>query len=126
MQMEYTAPYTPQQNGVVERGFVTVRDMAHTMMIDARLNEETRKLLWAEAVNNATDLANLVVLSTGESPAQELFFGWKSDVYKRLVPFCRIGYVTKWQKIKKKLTDKSYKCLYLGHSKDHGLSLIHI
>ena len=70
--MEYTVPYTPQQNGVFERGFVTVRDMAHAMMIDARLNEETRQLLWAEAVNNATDLANLVVLSTGELPAQEL------------------------------------------------------
>ena len=79
LQMEYTAPYTPQQNGVVERGFVTVRDMAHAMMIDARLNEKTRQLLWAEAVNNATDLANLVVLSTGELPAQELFFGRKAN-----------------------------------------------
>ena len=41
--MEYTAPYTLQQNGVVKRGFVTVRDMAHAMMIDARLNT-TKKL----------------------------------------------------------------------------------
>ena len=37
LQMEYTAPYTPLQNGVVEHGFVTVRVMAHAMMIDTRL-----------------------------------------------------------------------------------------
>lgn len=80
LQLEFTAPYTPQPNGIVERAFVTIRDMAHAMMIDAKLNEETRKLLWAEAVNYATDIANLVVLSTGDKTPQELFFGKKTNI----------------------------------------------
>ncbi|WP_317202153.1 Ty1/Copia family ribonuclease HI, partial [Janthinobacterium sp.] len=120
LQLEFTAPYTPQPNGIVERAFVTIRDMAHAMMIDAKLSDETRSLLWAEAVNYATDIANLVVLSTGDKTPQEMFFGKKTNIYNKLHPFCRIGYVTKRQKIKKKLTDKSVKCLYLGHSKQHA------
>ena len=39
-QPELTAPYTPQQNGVAERNFVTLRNRAHASMRDVKLNEE--------------------------------------------------------------------------------------
>jgi hypothetical protein len=40
IQIEYTAPNTPQQNGVVERKFVTIRDRSCAAMINAKLNDE--------------------------------------------------------------------------------------
>jgi transposase InsO family protein len=46
---EFSSPYTPQQNGVVERKNRTLLDMARTM-----LNEyKTPDRFWAEAINTA-------------------------------------------------------------------------
>ena len=43
--MEFTAPHTPQHNGVVERGFVIVRQRALAMMLSAKLTDEYQGLL---------------------------------------------------------------------------------
>jgi transposase InsO family protein len=44
---EFSSPYTPQQNGVVERKNRTLLDMART-----RINEYmTPDQFWAEAIN---------------------------------------------------------------------------
>jgi len=56
--MEFTAPYTPQLNGVVERKFVTIRDRAQAMMLGAHLDNYHQGILWAEAVNMSTQLSN--------------------------------------------------------------------
>ena len=56
--MEFTAPHTPQHNGVAERGFVIVRQRALAMMLSAKLTDEYQGLLWAEAVHTATRLTN--------------------------------------------------------------------
>ena len=52
IQMEMTAPYTPQQNGMVERKFVTIRDRSCAAMTKAKLTDEYQGLLWAESVHN--------------------------------------------------------------------------
>ena len=54
IQIEYMAPNTPQQNGVVERKFVTIRDRSCAAMINAKLNDEFQGLLWAECANTMT------------------------------------------------------------------------
>ena len=43
---EYTAPGTPQQNGVVERAFVTVMGRARAMMNHAGFTMAKRQQLW--------------------------------------------------------------------------------
>ena len=43
--MEHTAPYTPQQNGVVERGFVTLQECAMAIMFSANFTPEYQSLL---------------------------------------------------------------------------------
>ena len=43
---EYTAPGTPQQNGVVERAFVTVLGRARAMMNHAGFTMAKRQQLW--------------------------------------------------------------------------------
>jgi transposase InsO family protein len=46
---EFSAPYTPQQNGVVERKNRTLIDMARTMLGEFKTPER----FWSEAVNTA-------------------------------------------------------------------------
>ena len=56
---EYTAPGTPQQNGVVERAFVTVMGRARAMMNHTGFTMAKRLQLWCEAAQTATMLDNI-------------------------------------------------------------------
>ena len=62
--MEYTAPYTLEQNGVVERAFANVRTMGYAMMLNASFRKEAQGLLWTEVMNATTSLANITATST--------------------------------------------------------------
>jgi transposase InsO family protein len=46
---EFSSPYTPQQNGVVERKNRTLLDMARTMLDEYK----TPDRFWAEVINTA-------------------------------------------------------------------------
>ena len=51
---EYTAPGTPQQNGVVERAFATMLGKTKAIMNGAGFDEKKRHLFWTEAANTVT------------------------------------------------------------------------
>src|SRR3954469_22738520 len=55
---EFSAPYTPQQNGVVERKNRTLIEMARTMLAEYN----TPLKWWAEAINTACHIVNRVYL----------------------------------------------------------------
>jgi transposase InsO family protein len=55
---EFSAPYTPQQNGVLERKNMTLIDMARTMLVDYKTPER----FWSEAVNTAYHAINRLYL----------------------------------------------------------------
>jgi hypothetical protein len=55
---EFSAPYTPQQNGVVEKKNRTLIDMARTMLGDYKAPE----WFWSEAVNTACHAINRLYL----------------------------------------------------------------
>jgi transposase InsO family protein len=55
---EFSAPYTPQQNGVVERKNRTLIDMARTMLGEFKTPER----FWSEAVNTACHAINRLYL----------------------------------------------------------------
>jgi hypothetical protein len=55
---EFSAPYTPQQNGVVERKNRTLIDMARTMLGEFKTPEQ----FWSEVVNTACHAINRVYL----------------------------------------------------------------
>jgi transposase InsO family protein len=55
---EFSAPYTPQQNGVVERKNRTVIDMVRTMLGEYKMPE----WFWLEAVNTACHAINRLYL----------------------------------------------------------------
>jgi transposase InsO family protein len=55
---EFSSPYTPQQNGVVERKNRTLLDMARTMLDEYK----TPDRFWAEAINTACYSTNRLYL----------------------------------------------------------------
>ena len=58
---EFSAPKTPQQNGVVERKNRTLQEMARVMLNSKKLSSR----LWAETVNTACYTINRVYLRPG-------------------------------------------------------------
>jgi transposase InsO family protein len=55
---EFSAPYTPQQNGVVERKNKMLIDMARTMLGEYKMPER----FWSEAINTACHAINRLYL----------------------------------------------------------------
>ena len=84
---EYTAPGTPQQNGVVERAFVTVMGRARAMMNHAEFTMAKRQQLWCEAAQTATMLDNILVQENVKSPPFTQFFGVDAKYAKHLRVF---------------------------------------
>ena len=70
-----SAPGKPQQNGVVERAFVTVMGRARAMMNHAGFTMAERQQLWCEAAQTATILDNILLQESAKSPPFTQFFG---------------------------------------------------
>ncbi|WVZ60555.1 hypothetical protein U9M48_010561 [Paspalum notatum var. saurae] len=103
---EFSATYTPQQNGVVERKNKTLITLARAMLDDYGTSED----FWAEAINTACHASNRVYLHRllGKTPYELLIgrkpnisyfrvFGCKCFIYKkkRLGKFekrCDVGF----------------------------------
>ena len=74
---EFSAPYTPQQNGVVERKNKTLLDMAMTMLGEFKTPER----FWTEAVSTACHAINRVYLHRLlKKTSYELLTGNKPNV----------------------------------------------
>ncbi|WVZ76427.1 hypothetical protein U9M48_024404 [Paspalum notatum var. saurae] len=58
LEHQFSSPYTPQQNGVVERKNRKLVEMARMMLDEHR----TPRCFWAEAVNMACYIANRIFL----------------------------------------------------------------
>jgi hypothetical protein len=115
LQLDFTAPNTPQMNRVVERKFVTDRARGLAMIFGARLTEEARRLLRAEAESTAEKISNIVCNSRSDKSPHDLFDGKPLKLIPEcMVEFGRIGYVTIRKKILKKWDKKSTKCIMVG------------
>jgi hypothetical protein len=120
MQLELTAPDTPQQNGVVERRIVILKQRALAMMIAAGITEKMREVLWCEAADCANDLENISASTVRNVFPVEMMTGKKSKLYPQLQPWGRIGYVTIRKKFKSTWKEKAVKQMMVGYSKNHA------
>ena len=77
---EYTVLGTPQQNGVVERAFVTVMGCARAMMNHVGFTMVKRQELWSEAAQTATLLDNVLVQDSAKTPLLLSFLEWMQNV----------------------------------------------
>ena len=86
---EYTAPGTPQQNGVLEKAFVTVMEKARAIMNHAGFTMAKRQQLQCEAAQTATLLDNILVQDSAKSPPFTQLFGVDAKWAKHLKTFWR-------------------------------------
>ena len=110
---EFTAAYSPQQNGVAEQINRTLMEAARSMMSQARLS----KSFWAEAVATATYLRNRMVttaLKNGLTPYQ-MWSGKKPDL-SNIRTFGCIVYSHIPEGERRKLDMKANKLRFVGYT----------
>ncbi|KAJ0906671.1 putative RNA-directed DNA polymerase [Helianthus annuus] len=117
---QLTAPYTPQQNGVVERRNRTVLNMTRSLLKTMKVPDA----LWGEAVRHSVYLLNRIkTKSVKETTPYEAWRGKKSKVHYLKVFGC-VAYAKEVSKKGNKLSDRSVGMVYLGEepgSKAHRL-----
>ena len=117
---QMTAPYTPQQNGVVERRNRSIMEMARSMLKSMKLPGK----FWGEAVRHAVYLLNrLPTRPMGEKTPFEAMNGRKPHLGHLKVFGC-LAHAKQTTPHLKKLEDRSQKLVYFGveeGSKAHRL-----
>jgi hypothetical protein len=113
IQMQHTIPYTPQQNGVVERKNHTSKEMADYIIQSKGLSLN----YWAKAINCENYIVNHI-------PTKDFKNITPEEPWTKIKPnvshFCVFGSIT-WAHIpdekRKALQPKSEKCIFVGYSK---------
>ncbi|KAD3067345.1 hypothetical protein E3N88_35225 [Mikania micrantha] len=73
---EYSAPYTPQQNGVAERKNRTLKNMMNAMLLSSGLPDN----MWGEAVLSACHILNRVPHKGKDKTPYELWKGYAPNL----------------------------------------------
>ena len=113
IRMQYTTAYSPQQNGVAERKNRSLIEMARCMLLDADLE----KKYWAEAVNTANYLQNILPTKAATKTPHELWTSRKPDVKNLHIFGCK-AYVFVHKEQRKKLDNKANKMIFVGYSEE--------
>jgi len=109
----FSAPRTPQQNGVVESKNRTLEDMARTMFIDSGI----AKNFWAEAVNTACYLVNrCMIRSLLNKTPYELLNGRKPKLTHLRTFGCKCYVLNNGKDQLGKFDAKSDEGIFLGYS----------
>ncbi|WCJ26514.1 Retrovirus-related Pol polyprotein from transposon RE1 [Euphorbia peplus] len=108
----FSAPRTPQQNGVVERKNRTLVEIARTMINERRLP----KYFWGEAVNTACYVLNRVLIrSILNKTPYELWKGRKPKIGYFRTFGCKC-YVLNTKEHLSKFDSKADEAIFLGYS----------
>ncbi|MCO5557929.1 hypothetical protein L7F22_011502 [Adiantum nelumboides] len=109
---QLTTPYTPSQNGVVERKNRTIMEMARAMLAHASLPRS----YWAEACNTAVYIQNrFPTRALQDMTPFQAYYGRKPTVSHFRVFGCS-AFVHIPKEKRQKLDFKSRKLLFLGYS----------
>lgn len=121
IQRHYTAPYTPQQNGVVERRNRTVAAMTRSFLKGAKLPP----FMWGEAVRHSIYVLNRLPTRVlrGRTP-YEAWTGSKPDLY-HLKMFGSIAYMKIPAVYTQKLDDRSKLVIFLGKEPGYKASRLY-
>jgi hypothetical protein len=118
VRFEFTAPNTPQQNGVAERAIAYLAARGRATMHSAGFGQKLKAKLWAETFNTVTRLSNIIPDHDGTSAHAKLT-GSQPAFATNLHPIGEICYVTDRTKHKKKLDDRAIVCVMVGYESDH-------
>lgn len=114
---EFSAPYTPEQNGLSERSNRTIIEGTRTLLLASKLPEE----LWAEAALTVVYTTNRTPSTTDPTKTKyELYFGYKPDVSNlRIFGQNVVVYIPKQKRATKwEPTGKIYR--FVGYTDRHN------
>ena len=109
---QFTAPGTPQQNGVVERKNRTLIEAARTMLIDAKLPT----YFWAEAIQTACFVHNCTLVNMHGKTPYEMVKGKKPNVKYFHTFGCKCFVLKQHPEQLGKFEPKSDEAIFLGYS----------
>ncbi|KAK1683797.1 hypothetical protein QYE76_044645 [Lolium multiflorum] len=108
---QYSAAYTPQQNGVAERKNRTLLDMARSMMAEYK----SRYNFWAEAISTACHSSNRLYLRKGlNKTPYEILTGNKPNISYFKVFGCKCFYKIKGVRLSK-FAPKALEVIFVGY-----------
>jgi len=118
IEIQYTSPYCPQQNGHAERLNRTLCEKGRSLLIEGNLPKE----MWNEAIQTAAYLLNrsYTTALNNVTPA-ELWFGSKPDISNLRVFGCK-AYLLKPNHTRNKFDEKSELFTLIGYN-NHGYRL---
>jgi transposase InsO family protein len=114
IQWEWSAPYAHGQNGVAERVNRTIAARTRSILKDAGLSEA----FWVEAMKTALYLLNRSPTGVLQTTPYEALVGAKPDLSDLHVFGCD-AYVYDEERLSKKLSDRSWKGIFLGYEGKH-------
>ena len=121
VQIEYTAPNTPQQNGQIKRMIAVDRGRRNAMIRVSGFTESQKHLLRAEATQMCRRLAQLHVTALREIPPGEAIPDGNTILKtENLKRFGQKGYVTIRKKILNKMESKSTIMFMVGYAANHA------
>ena len=82
-------------NGVIERIFSIIKEVALAILINEKPNKDTQKMLWDEAVHTRKIVRNSMATTGSTTSPFKTFYGGKPNIIGSLSYFGRIGYITK-------------------------------
>ncbi|KAE9212787.1 hypothetical protein PF004_g15532 [Phytophthora fragariae] len=109
-----TVPYSPQQNGVVERMNRTIMEKARSMLYYKGI----LTMWWAEAVSTSVYLINRSTTSTHSSMTPYELAVKDKPRLNHLRVFGSVGYAHVDKAKRTKLEPKSFKCMFLGYAEN--------
>ncbi|CAJ2637485.1 unnamed protein product [Trifolium pratense] len=111
--LNFSAPRTPQQNGVVERKNRSLIELARTMLSDSNLP----KYFWADAVSTACYVSNRVIIRPIlKKTPYELFKGRKPNISHFHIFGCKCFVLNNDKDNLGKFDEKSDEGIFLGYS----------
>ncbi|SGZ04449.1 BQ5605_C032g11064 [Microbotryum silenes-dioicae] len=117
---EFTARYTPEQNGKAERANGSLFAMVRAMLKDAGLSGS----YWTYALDMATFIANRMQHPRFKKKTIfEIFYGKKPSV-GHLRPFGAIAFVLLPRQLRRKLDDHAKKGIFVGYSGEYNYMVL--
>uniref|UniRef100_A0A8D8QIU2 Copia protein n=1 Tax=Cacopsylla melanoneura TaxID=428564 RepID=A0A8D8QIU2_9HEMI len=110
IKLEFTMPYTPEQNGVSERFNRTIVEKARAMLLEAKCGKE----LWGEACMAACYVINRIPTSATEKVPAEIWFNHRQNISKLRVFGC-VAYLHTPKQFCSKFGSKTRKYIFVGY-----------
>jgi hypothetical protein len=113
IQMQHNVPYTMQQNGVVERKNLALKEMANCMIQSKGLS----LCYWVEAINCVNYIVNRTPTGIKITTAEESWTKIKLDV-SHLCVFSSVTWAHIHDEKRKSLQPKNKKCIFVRYFED--------